>query len=249
MDSTILWTKSENGTLDRVLGLNDSTILTTNKNLSQLSDVNTTGVSDQKVLLYDSSAEKWVAKLPSFSSLSDVSFSNLQASNVIKWNFTEQKWVNRDLGYAVLTISGKIKDTVFNTGGVSFNLLNPSNYETGTFTISRYSNNDIVIDTSSAFNISGLVMGASYRTEMNFNYTIQSSPGTTATVSTSITNAGQAASAVCNIGSASRSVVSSLTGISTTSTTLTFTASKLAAGTFVGTTPLDTNITISVIEM
>ena len=249
MNSTILFTKSENGTLDRVIGLNDTTILTTNKNLSQLSDVDTTGVSDQTVLLYNSSNAKWEATLPSFTSLSDVSFNNLQASNVIKWNSTQQRWVNRDLGYAILTISGKIKDSVFNTGNVSFNLLNPSNYEAGTFTISPYSNNNIVINTTTTFNISGLISGASYRVEMNFNYSIFSSPGAIATISNSIQNPGQVAVANCSLSSTGRVASTSMSAVTATTTALTFTALKTPSGTFVGTTPLDTNITISIIEM
>ena len=115
MDSQVLFLKNENGTLDKVLALNASTILTTTKNLSQLTDVNTTGVSAEKVLMYNDNTEKWEAVLPSFSKLGDVEINTetLSSSNVIKWSPLPSKWVNRDLGYAVLNISGQIKDSIF----------------------------------------------------------------------------------------------------------------------------------------
>ena len=261
MNSTILWTKNENGTLDRVLGLNDSTILTTNKNLSQLSDVDGTAApSDQQVLIYNGATAKWVPSLPRFANLGDVSFSNLAGSNVIKWiGGTTSRWVNRDMGYAILTITGKIADLRMNdTAG--FNILNSANYDlntdtTPTFNIQAFSNNNIEIVSTDLENssIRGLVNGLNYRIEWNFNYTLLTPPG--GTVNTQFDFRIFSAAAQINntgyrLGPNSLNITNSLTLSNSASTSLRFFIQKNSAlPTIVGLPDLNVNITISVIEM
>jgi hypothetical protein len=248
MDSQILWTKNENGTLDRVLGINSNTLLTTNKNLAQLSDVDTTGVSNQKALVYNSTTEKWVASGPLFSQLGDVLINEatLNASNSIKWNSALVKWTNRDLGYAIMTISGQIKDAKWNTNDVNFNLLNPDSYETGTFEISSFVNNLITVDTTTNFNVNGLISGANYRIECNFNY-YYTAGNALITLTTQNQALGQIGFTIIP-QSTSKIAVSSQTLANNTISAVFFQA-KAGFGTFTGLTPKNVNITISVIEM
>jgi hypothetical protein len=254
MDTQYLWTKNENGTIDRVLGLNTNTILTTNRNLSQLSDVDTTGAVEQNVLIWNGT--KWVASLPSFSTLSDVSINvpTLSASNVIKWSPALTKWSNRDLGYAVCNISGQIKDSVFNTNTTEWNVLDSANYEDGTFTITSFVNNSIAVDTTTNFQVEGLVSGANYRVECNFNYNIAT---TTAGTGIFITNLvknqtnNQQGSIQNYLTTGARTLATSLSSTTNSATALKFLVSKsnLSSGSFTGVSPLNVNIVISIIEM
>ena len=268
MNSTILWTKNENGTLDRVLGLNDSTILTTNKNLSQLSDVSGTP-SDQQALIYNANTAKWVPSLPRFANLGDVSFSNLAGSNVIKWDTSAVRWTNRNTGYAILTITGKITDAKFNTG-TEFNILNPANYDpitpatnpvTYIFTIQAFSNNGIQIVTDATIdtpetncNIRNLLSGSNYRIEWNFNYTASTPPGTNNIVlsffiyGTSPTVPIGTTS--YRLGVNSINITNSLTIANSNSNNFRFMVRKdTAVPAIAGLPDLNVNITISVIEM
>jgi hypothetical protein len=257
MDTQILWTKNENGTIDRVLGLNANTILTTNRNLSQLSDVDTTGAVEQNVLIYNSTTQKWVSSLPSFSTLSDVLIDGgtLSSSNVIKWSPAPvNRWVNRDLGYAVLNISGQIKDSVFNTDTTEWNVLDSANYETGTFTITSFVNNLITVDTTTNFQVEGLVSGANYRVEWNFNYNIAT---TTAGTGIFITNLvknqlnTQQGSVQNYLTTGARTLATSLSSTTNGATALKFLVSKstFSSGSFTGVSPLNVNMVISIIEM
>jgi hypothetical protein len=254
MDSQILFTKNENGTLDRVLGISSNTLLTTNKNLSQLSDVNTTGVSTGKALVYDNATQKWIAGGQSFTQLSDVLINEsiLNASNSIKWSPALNKWSNRDLGYAIMTISGRLKDSLFNTNDVNFNLLNPNSYELDnegntTFSISSFTNNSINVDTTTNFNINGLLNGANYRIEYNFNYYYSTGSGFI-TLTTFNQVPSQIGFTLASVVSTSRIVASSQTLASNTLNSISIQA-KLGSGTVVGLTPTNLNLTISVIEM
>jgi len=246
MDSTIIWTKNENGTLDRVLGINSNTLLTFNKNISQLSDVDATGVSSQKALIYNSSLQKWVASLPNFADLGDVSITSPQGGDNIKWNSSLSKWVNRPLGYAIITISGRIKDSKFAVNDTYFNLLNPDSYDT--FEISPFSNANINIDTTTNFNINGLVSGVNYRVECNFNYYYTAGTGI---ATLQATNAGaQVSFNSISINASAKILVCSMTFVINTLTALTFNIKQgFATPSFVGLTPTNANITMSIIEM
>jgi hypothetical protein len=251
MDSQIIWTKNENGTLDRVLGINSNTLLTTNKNISQLSDVDATGVSSQKALIYNSTTEKWEAALPTFAGLGDVVITSPQGGDSIKWNSTSNKWVNRQLGYAIITISGRIKDSKYAVNDIYFNLLNPDNYEPDTFVISPFSSSGINVDTTTNFNINGLVTGVNYRVEFNFNYYYTGGGNGVATLQA--TNSGaQVSFNSLSIYSLARVMTASMTFVSNTLTAVTFNAKQNTFGSgasFVGLTPTNVNITMSVIEM
>jgi hypothetical protein len=254
MDTQILWTKNENGTIDRVLGLNSNTILTTNKNLSQLSDVDTTGAVEQNVLIWNGS--KWVSSLPSFSTLSDVSINvpTLSSSNVIKWSTSLSKWTNRDLGYAIINISGQIKDSVFNTDTTEWSVLNPANYETGTFSITSFVNNLITVDTTTNFQVEGLVLGGNFRVEWNFNYNIATTiPDTTVFLTGLLKNQSnlQIGTSQNILITGMRTLSTSLSSVSNGSSAFRFVMSKsnVSSGSFTGTSPLNVNIVISVIEM
>lgn len=258
MDSQVLFTKNDNGTIEPVLALNASTILTTTKNLSQLSDVDTTGVSAQKCLIYNDITQKWEAILPSFSKLGDVAIDTgtLSASNVIKWSPAPvSKWVNRDLGYAVLNISGQIKDSVINTNTTEWSVLDPSNYETGTFSITSFVNNSISVDTTTLFQVQGLVNGGNYRIEWNFNYNILTPPSSgQALLTLFIKNQvnGTIISSQNQIRPEMKTLTASLSGVNNSSTASRFSISKSTLGgglPFTGLTPLNVNIVISVIEM
>jgi len=255
MDSQVLFTKNDNGTIEPVLALNASTILTTTKNLSQLSDVDTSGlgIGAQKVLIYNSTTEKWEPVLPSIAGLSDVLFSDLQASNVIKWSPTPvNKWVNRDLGYAVMTIQGQIKDSVINTENAEWNILNPDNYETGTFTITPFTNNSIDVDTTTNFQIGNLVSGANYRIEWNFNYSILTAVSTNLHTFSIRNQANTLLFGSSNqITTGMKTFVSSLSGTNATSSGYKFTIDRnaLSNGSIIGQTSLNLNCVISVIEL
>jgi hypothetical protein len=252
MDSQVLFTKNDNGTIAPILGLNASTILTTTQNLSQLSDVDTTNAGAQRVLTYNATTEKWEPVLPSIAGLSDVLFSDLQASNVIKWSGAPvNKWVNRDLGYAIMTIQGQIKDSVINTNSVKWNILNPDNYETGTFTITPFTNNSIDIDTTTNFQVGNLVVGANYRVEMNFNYNILTATGNN-NFDINIENQGNSTISfiVAQINTGNTTLTTSLSTLSNNVSAFKFTVNNTSGlGTFTGTTPLNLNCVISVIEM
>ena len=256
MGSQVFFFKNENGTLDKVLGLNNSTILTTNKNLSQLSDVNTSGVSAEKVLMYNNSTQKWDAVLPSFSKLGDVAINTetLSGSNVIKWDSTLVKWVNRDLGYAIINISGRIKDSVINTFFTEWSVLDPSNYEAGTFSITSFTNNSINVDTTTLFQVQGLVNGANYRLEWNFNYNIDTPPAGVSQAILNLIIKNQVNGVITNgqntIPPGMKTFTSSLSGVNNNSTASRFTISKTTeAGSFTGLAPLNVNMVISIIEM
>jgi hypothetical protein len=254
MDTQILWTKNENGTLDRVLGINSNTILTTNKNLSQLSDVNTTGVSAQKTLIYNATTQKWDAVLPTFAGLGDVAINTetLSSTNSIKYSTALGKWTNRNLGYALITISGRLKDSVLNVANTNLNCLNPANYETGTFTISSYTNNLITVDTTTNFQVLGLVNGGNYRIEWNFNYAVSQSVGVNgAELTFNVLNQFTlvAGSNIASFNSSQLNISNSLTAANDGSTAYSFQVRKGTDGTVVGITPLNVNMTMSVIEM
>jgi len=259
MDTQILWTKNENGTIDRVLGLNANTILTTNRNLAQLSDVDTTGAVEQNVLTWNGT--KWVPGLPSFSALGDVLIDagTLSSSNVIKWSPSPvNRWVNRDLGYAVLTVQGRIIDAVFNTPGSEWNVLNPANYELDgdgntTFGITSFTNNSITVDTTTNFEVSGLVDGANYRVEWNFNYNIATSVGpfTQAVINSNIRNqSGQRAFNTNSIVPGQRTFTNSLSLVNNSSSLFRFIINNVIGSlAFTGTTPLNLNMVISITEI
>jgi hypothetical protein len=248
MDTQILWTKNENGTLDRVLGISNNVLLTTNKNLSQLSDVNTTGISNQKALIYDSATQKWVSGGQSFTQLSDVLINEsiLNASNSIKWSPALVKWTNRDLGYAIATISGQIKDSNWVAQDVNFNLLNPSNYETGTFEISSFVNNLLNIDTTTNFNIAGLINGANYRIECNFNFYYSVGNGLMTLV---IQNQSLGQIGFTLVPQSTSKIAVSSQTLAVNNISAVFFQARASFGTFTGLTPKNVNITISVIEM
>jgi len=252
MDSQVLFTKNDNGTIEPILGLNASTILTTTKNLSQLSDVDTTSTGAQKVLTYNATSGKWEPVLPSIAGLSDVLFSNLQASNVIKWSPAPvNKWVNADLGYAIITIQGQIKDSVFNTVG-EWNILNPANYETGTFTITPFTNNSINVDTTTNFQVGNLVSGANYRIEWNFNYSILTAVSSNLETF-NIRNQANAliANSSNQITTGMRTFVNSMSIANNAITAVKFLVDRnaLSSGSITGATPLNLNCVISVIEL
>jgi hypothetical protein len=251
MDSQIIWTKNENGTLDRVLGINSNTLLTTNKNISQLSDVDATGVSSQKALIYNSTTEKWEASLPNFADLGDVVITSPQGGDSIKWNSTSNKWVNRQLGYAVITISGRIKDSKYAVNDIYFNLLNPDNYEPDTFVISPFSSSGINIDTTTTFNINGLITGANYRAECNFNYYYTAGGNGAFTIQAANAVGGQLSFNSIGLNPLARVLTSSMTFVRNDLTTVTFNAKQntFSQPSFVGLTPTNVNITISIIEM
>jgi hypothetical protein len=257
MDSQVLFFKNENGTLDRVLGLNSSTILTTTKNLSQLSDVDTTGVSAQKLLKYDGT--KWIAELPSFAGLSDVEIdtNTLSSSNLIKWNPLTQKWINRDLQYAVLNISGRIKDSVINIQNVEFNILDPNNYELDdsgntTFSITSFTNSGVVVDTTTDFQVENFINGGNYRIEWNFNYSLTSSPLGQVILNFIVKNQvnGVVGSNFQSINN-TRVFANSASYVNNSTTASRFFVSKsnLTSPLLVGATPLNVNMTISIIEL
>lgn len=254
MDSQVLFIKNDNGTIDRVLALNASTILTTTRNLSQLSDVDTSGlgIGAQKVLTYNSTTTKWEPVLPTIANLGDVEFAGLSGSNVIKWNPANNKWINRDLGYAVMTIQGQLKDSVFNAN-TEFNILNPANYETGTFSITPFTNNSINIDTTTNFQVDGLVSGANYRVEWNFNYNILTSASSNGLFTFYIRNQSNNLVFLTTnqITTGMRTFVSSMSGVNATASGYRFTIQRnaLSTGSFTGATPLNLNCVISVIEM
>lgn len=253
MDSQVLFTKNDNGTIDRVLGLNASTILTTTRNLSQLSDVDTTNTGAQKVLTYNDTTTKWEPVLPTIANLGDVEFSGLSASNVIKWSPAPvNKWVNRDLGYAIMTIQGQLKDSVFNAN-TDFNILNPANYEDGTFSITPFSNNSIDIDTTTNFQVGNLVNGANYRVEWNFNYNILTSVLSNGLFTFRIRNQSNVSLFLNTnqITTGMRTFVFSMSGVRSDITGFKFTVERnaLSTGSFTGATPLNLNCVISVIEM
>jgi hypothetical protein len=251
MDSQVLFTKNDNGTISPVLALNANTILTTTSNLSQLSDVDTSGVGPQKILTYNGTTQKWEPVLPSFAGLTDVSVSNLSASNVIKWSPAPvNKWINRDLGYAIMTIQGQIKDSVFNST-VQFNILNPANYETGTFAITPFTNNSINVDTTTNFQVGNLVVAANYRVEMNFNYNIATATGSSNFdfVLRNQSNIGLLGT-IGNINTGNTTLVTSLSTVNNNVSAVKFTVTKTtASGSFTGVSQLNLNCVISVIEM
>jgi hypothetical protein len=251
MDSQVIWTKNENNTLDRVLGINSNTLLTTNKNISQLSDVDASGVSSQKALIYNSSTEKWEAALPNFRDLGDVVITSPQGGDSIKWNSTTSKWVNRQLGYAILTISGRIKDSKFAVSDTYFNLLNPDNYEPDTFVISPFSSSGINIDTTTTFNVNGLTSGANYRVECNFNYYYTAGGNGVLTLQGANAAGGQLSFNSIGINTLARVLAASMTFVRNDITAVTFNTKQntFSAASFVGLTPTNVNITMSIIEM
>jgi hypothetical protein len=250
MDSTIIWTKNENGTLDRVLGIGSNTLLTFNKNISQLSDVDATGVSSQKALIYNSTTEKWVASLPNFADLGDVVVSSPQGGDSIKWNSVSNKWVNRQLGYAIITISGRLKDSKFAVADTYFNLLNPDNYETDTFEITPFSSSGINIDTTTTFNINGLIVGANYRGECNFNYYYTAGSGVLTLQAVNSTTGGQLSFNSIGVNPLARVIASSMTFVRNDVSAISFnTKQTFGSPVFTGLTPTNVNITMSIIEM
>ena len=250
MDSQVIWTKNENGTLDRVLGINN-TLLTTNKNISQLSDVDATGVSSQKALIYNSSTEKWEAALPTFAGLGDVVITSPQGGDSIKWNSTSSKWVNRQLGYAIITISGRLKDSKIAVNDTYFNLLNPDNYEPDTFVISPFSSSGINVDTTTTFNVNGLTTGANYRCECNFNYYYTTGGNGTVTLQAANAIGGQLSFNSIGANALARVLAASMTFVRNDITAVTFNVRQntFSAASFVGLTPTNVNITMSIIEM
>lgn len=173
MDSSIIFTKNLSGTIDTVLGINNNTVLTTPRNLGQLADVDVSTVVPNNSLIYNTVTGKWEATYPSFTNCQDVSFNNLSSSNTVKWNSVTSRWVNRDLDYSVISISGKLKDSVVGSN-VEFNLLNENNYTT--FNISTSNNNGINWDSNN--NVSGFTIGRNYKIESCISYNVSSFPTT-----------------------------------------------------------------------
>jgi hypothetical protein len=131
--------------------------------------------------------------------------------------------------------------------------LAPANYETGTFTITPFTNNSINIDTTTNFQVGNLVSGANYRVEWNFNYNILTSVSSNGLFTFTIRNQSDSSLFLNSnqITTGMRTFVNSMSGVRSDITGFKFTVERnaLSSGSFTGATPLNLNCVISVIEM
>ena len=113
-NNNILFTKNATtGAITAVGGINGNTIISTPNKLSTLGDTSIVSPATGQGLIYNSTNQKWENKNLNLSSLNDCNFSSPQSGDFIKWDGTTSKFINRQLQYANLNITGKINNSLF----------------------------------------------------------------------------------------------------------------------------------------
>lgn len=126
-NNNILFTKNAiTGLVTAVGGTSGNTIITTPNKMAQLGDANIIAPATGQSLIYNSTNSKWENKNLNLSTLNDCNFTTPLSGDFIKWDYPTSKFINRPLQYASVNITGKINNTSLSTLNPA--LMTSSNY-------------------------------------------------------------------------------------------------------------------------
>ena len=104
---------TQNGTVQNLRCVNN--LLVNANSLSQLDDVNTTGVATGNALIYNSSTTKWEPRNLLFNGdLADVVITNPQDNDKLIYQSSNSRWINSQPYYFNYNYYGKFKDSYIN---------------------------------------------------------------------------------------------------------------------------------------
>ena len=104
---------TQNGTVQNLRCVNN--LLVNANSLSQLDDVNTTGVATGNALIYNSSTTKWEPRNLLFNGdLADVVITNPQDNDKLIYDSSNSRWINSQPYYFNYNYYGKFKDSYIN---------------------------------------------------------------------------------------------------------------------------------------
>ena len=87
----------------------------TSHSINDLADVNTTGVSDGYILIWNNTTLKWEAKdlILSLNDISNVKITNPSNREILIYEYNTGNWINSTLGYAGIAASNHDHDSVY----------------------------------------------------------------------------------------------------------------------------------------
>ena len=87
----------------------------TSHSINDLADVNTTGVSDGYILIWNNTTLKWEAKdlILSLNDISNVKITNPSNREILIYEYNTGNWINSTLGYAGIAASNHNHDSVY----------------------------------------------------------------------------------------------------------------------------------------
>jgi len=253
-NSNILFAKnSTTGTITSVNAINGNTIITSPNFISSLDDVSISSNTTNQTLVYNSTTGKWGNQFLTFAGLSDCNFTNPQNNQFIKYDTATSKFINRELYYCYINYSGKIKDSLFPTSTYQ-NLLKTSTYTS--LSNQNQTTNGITVNNIDGY-FTGLQSNLTYSITVKINMNPSSISAGNLTITINGTNnlgswgiilSGGTSSLAFNNQVHTMNISNCIVKLTTTSYTY-YTVQLFYNGSYIGLTPDDFNMTLTIQEL
>jgi hypothetical protein len=96
--------------------------------MANLGDTNLVSPASGQSLIYNLTTQKWENKDLNLATLNDCNFTTPISGDFVKWDFPTSKFINRPLQYASVNISGKINNSFVVGTNPNLALMNTTNY-------------------------------------------------------------------------------------------------------------------------